>query len=108
MLNNFLLGLLESSAAFKMYISWSNRGKLTKLGPQDHILSSENDDYIDGHKGLCLYDCWVNNKASVGVLVSFLCVGLLMWFDKCVELEDAWDNWHNHHRSLGGCLEHLP
>lgn len=68
----------------------------------------ENDDYIDGHKGQCSYDCWVNNKASVGALVSSLCVGLLMWFDKCVELEDAWDNWHNHQRSLGGCLEHLP
>lgn len=31
-----------------------------------------------------------------------------MQFDKCVELEDPWDNWHNCHRSLGGCLEHLP
>lgn len=31
-----------------------------------------------------------------------------MQIDKCVELEDPWDNWHNCHRSLGGCLEHLP
>lgn len=50
----------------------------------------------------------MNDKTSVGVLVSWLYAGLLMWFDKCVELEDPWDNWRNPTRSVGGCPEHLP
>lgn len=50
----------------------------------------------------------MNNKTSVGVLVSWFYAGLLMWFDKYVELEDPWDNWRNPPRSLGGCPEHLP
>lgn len=37
----------------------------------------------------------MNNKTSVGVLVSWLYAGLLMCFDKCVELKDPWDNWRN-------------
>lgn len=59
MLNNFLVGGLESSACFvfRICISWLGRGKISlpsyktnQVGASGPYNLSENYDYIDGHQ----------------------------------------------------------